>query len=114
MKRLNQLKLKDNEERAIQELKERLLKKFPDAKIILYGSKARGNYEEFSDIDMLILLPLEVDNKLKKEIVGLAFDIELECDVVFGLLIKSKNFWNSSLSKAMPIHWNVDREGVSI
>ena len=114
MKRLSQLELKENEEMAIQELKERILERFPRSEFILYGSMARGDYEEFSDIDILILLPLEVDNKLKKEIVGLAFDIELEYDVVFGLLIKSKHFWNSSLSKAMPIHWNVDREGVRI
>ena len=114
MKEYAQLKLKDHEKRALQELKKKLLHKFPDAELVLYGSRARGDYGELSDIDVLILLPLDVDNKLKEEIIGVAFDIELEHGVVFGLLIKSRNFWNSSLAKAMPIHWNVDREGVSI
>jgi len=33
-------------------------------------------------------------------------------DVVFGILVESRTFWNSSLAKAMPIHWNIDREGI--
>ena len=114
MKTITQLKLKENERKAMQELKEKLLKRFPNAEIILYGSMARGDYEEFSDIDLLILVGCEVNTKVKREIIGLAFDIELAYDVVLGLLVESRDFWNSSLAEAMPIHWNIDREGVSL
>jgi predicted nucleotidyltransferase len=106
--------LKGNEKKALQELKQRLLKRFPDAEIIIYGSKARGDYEQFSDIDLLILLDCEVNTPLEEDIIGLAYDIELEYDVVFGLLIESKSFWNSPLANAMPLHWNIDREGIKV
>ncbi len=114
MKNITELKLKDNEKNSLLELKEKLLLKFPDAEIILFGSKVREDYEEFSDIDVLILINCKVNTKLEDEIIGLAYDIELEREVVFGLLIESRDFWNSSLARAMPIHWNIDKEGVSV
>ena len=112
MKKIDQLKLEENERKALEELKGKLSDRFPGVEIILYGSKARGDDEEFSDIDLLILIGSEVNNKVREEIVGIAFDLELEYDVVFGLFIESRSFWGSALAKAMPIHWNVDKEGI--
>jgi hypothetical protein len=51
--RLKKINLKDNERKALRELKERLLKKYPGVEIILYGSKARGDFDKESDIDLL-------------------------------------------------------------
>ncbi|MEW6200908.1 MAG: nucleotidyltransferase domain-containing protein [bacterium] len=112
MRSLVQLNLKENERIALQCLKEMLVARFPDAEIIIYGSKARGDFDEESDIDVLILLECDVDTKLEKEIIELVYDIELEHDVVIGLLMESKDFWNSDLANAMPIHWNIDKEGI--
>jgi predicted nucleotidyltransferase len=43
----------------IEEMKRRLVERFcPDA-IILFGSSARGDAEEDSDIDLLVLTPIE-------------------------------------------------------
>ncbi|MBI4681168.1 MAG: nucleotidyltransferase domain-containing protein [Nitrospirae bacterium] len=114
MKNIEQLKLKDNESTALQELKRRLLERFSDAEIIIFGSKVRGDYDKESDIDLLILVDAEVNTALEDEIINLAYDIELSCNVVFGLLIDSKKNWNSEISRAMPIHWNVDREGLPV
>lgn len=108
------LELKDNEEKALHELKQRLLEKFPDAEVILYGSKARGDDEEFSDIDLLILLNGKVNTQLEEEVISLAFQVELKYELVFGLLIESKEFWNTELARAMPIHWNIDRDGIPV
>jgi len=114
MKKLSQLKLKEKERKALGEVKGKLLKKFPDAEIILYGSKARGNYEELSDIDLLVLLNSKVSQRLKEEIRGIIYDIELEYDVVFGTIIENRNFWQSALANAMPFHLNIDRHGVHV
>lgn len=50
------------------ELKERVLEKFPEAEIILYGSKARGDFGNESDMDLLILIGSQVNSKLEEEI----------------------------------------------
>ena len=49
-------------------------------KIILYGSYARGDYNENSDIDIMILTDLsdEEIEDYRDKIVSVAFDIELE------------------------------------
>lgn len=112
--KLAQLNLKENERKALEELRRRLFKRFPNVEIILYGSKARGDFDEESDIDLLILVKAPVDSKLEEEITKITFDIELKFDVVFGKIVENRNFWNSSLAKAMPFHRNVDREGVSV
>ena len=49
MKDIGRVELRENENRAIYGFKQILLKRFPQADIILYGSKARGDYDEFSD-----------------------------------------------------------------
>ncbi len=114
MKSITQLNLKENEKKALQELKEKLSESLPEVEIILYGSKARDDSEAFSDIDVLVLLDREVNNSLEEEIFSIAYEIELEHDVVFGILVESKVFWNFDLAHAMPIHWNIDREGIMI
>jgi predicted nucleotidyltransferase len=114
MKNIEQLKLKDNERVALQELKRRLLERFKKAEIILYGSKARGDYDRESDIDLLILIDSEVNSMIEGVITDITYDIELKYDVVFGTFIENKSFWDSPLANAMPLHWNVDREGVQV
>jgi len=114
VKSLSQLKLKENEIAALREVRRKLLKKFPDAEIILYGSKARGNYEDFSDIDLLILIGSQVTRSLKENITEIIYDAELDYDVVFGTIIENKAFWESPLAHVMPLHWNIEREGVRV
>ena len=112
MKKINETEINGKELESIFELKQRLKEEFPDVGIILYGSKARGDDEEFSDIDLLILLDREINSKLKEKTIGIAYDIELKYDVVFSIIVKNRDFWNSPLAKTMPLHWNIDKEGV--
>lgn len=114
MKTLKQLKLKENEQKALQQLKQRLLERYPATEIILYGSKARGDFSEESDIDLLILFDLPLNSKFEEGITRITFDIELEYDVIFGKIIENKKYWKSSLANAMPLHWNIDKEGIHI
>jgi len=114
MKKLSKLKLREKDLNAIHKLKKKLLNRFPQTQIILYGSRVRGNDEEFSDIDILIVLDRKIDTELEKQILDIAYDIELEFDVVLGVMIESKNFWDSSLARIMPLHQNIEKEGVLI
>ncbi|MBU4293897.1 MAG: nucleotidyltransferase domain-containing protein [Actinobacteria bacterium] len=106
--------LNDNEKKALNLLKENLQKRYKISEIILYGSKARGDSEKESDMDVLVILENEVNDNLREEIFNLSFEIELEYDVIFGILIEQKDFWGSLRAKSMPIHWNIDREGITV
>ena len=82
-------------------------------KIILYGSYARGDYKDSSDIDIMILTDMtdEEITEYSEKLWDFAYDIELENDVLLSPTIKNINKFNYWL-KALPFYMNVDREGV--
>ena len=106
--------LSTNELDAIFKLKNKLIKSFSGVELILFGSKVRGDFEEFSDIDILILLDRKIDHKVKDNIIEIAYDIELQYDIVFGFIIENKNSWRSPRYKVTPLYRNVQREGVLV
>lgn len=66
-------------EKVLNEFVKRIKKDYGDKieKIILFGSYARGEAKEGSDIDVLIITKDE-DFRVRKKIVGIAFDLLLE------------------------------------
>ena len=96
-------------------LKKELLKSISkDLEIFMFGSAARNSYSEFSDIDIIVLYPGNIDNSLEEKIHNLAYDIELEHDIVFGVIVYSREFWYSGAAKFMPLYKNIQDEGVRI
>lgn len=86
----------------------------PDAEIILYGSRARGDAHADSDWDLLILVEGLVDPEREKVIRHRLYEVEWESDQVFTSVICSRRDWNSPLYRAMPFHQNVDRDGIAL
>ena len=84
-------------------------------KIILYGSYARGDYHEGSDVDIMILTDLADEEivKYRKEIIYLAYDLEAnhDFDITLSPLLKNIDKFNYWL-EAMPFYSNVQKEGV--
>ncbi len=106
---------KSHAQEAVQKLKEKLTRLFASqVKLYLFGSVARGDLGPESDIDVLVLFDGKLTPIVEKEIMDAAFQIELEDDVVFGLMIESMNDWHSPLFRAMPIHRVIDEEGVLV
>jgi len=84
----------------------------PDADVILYGSRARGDANEYSDYDILILVNGSADIALDTKFVENIFPIELDSGAVLTLMTYSRQQWDTPLYRAMPFHKNIDREGV--
>lgn len=61
----------------------RIINNFKPSQIILFGSHARGNAHQYSDIDLLVVLPV-VDNKRKAaiEIRRLLADLPVSKDII--------------------------------
>lgn len=83
--------------------------------IILYGSYARGDFNENSDIDIMILtdfLDKELEDNLEK-IIEIAYDIEYNNNFTIHLspLVKNIDKFNYWL-EALPFYMNVQKEGV--
>ena len=84
-------------------------------KIILYGSYARGDYNDSSDIDIMILTDLTDDEIVtyRKEIYDIAYDIEWDNNFEINIspLIKNIDKFNYWL-EYLPFYMNVQKEGV--
>ena len=84
-------------------------------KIIVYGSYARGDYNDSSDIDIMILTDLN-DNEIieyRNKIWEYAYDIEWDnnFDITLSPLVKNIDKFNYWL-EALPFYMNVQKEGV--
>lgn len=51
---------------------------------------------------------------MKEEVFGTAYDVELEHNVVFGIVVQSNEFWTSEKAAVMPFHQNLQREAVRL
>ena len=82
-------------------------------KVILYGSYARGDYRENSDIDIMVLTTLtdEEIRQIKTTIYDVAFDFQMEYGVDISVVIKNEAHFNYWLG-ALPFYDNVQKEGV--
>lgn len=82
-------------------------------KVILYGSYARGDYNEHSDIDIMILTTLKDEEIEKTEpmLFDLAFDFQMDYGVDISVVVKNKDQFEYWL-EALPFYNNVKKEGV--
>lgn len=77
-------------------------------KIVLYGSKARGDFIEESDIDILFVTDYPIHRTLKAEIYDMIYEIEIEYDVAISVIfINKKAFESKKTSFIKQVH----REG---
>lgn len=86
----------------------------PGARVILYGSRARGDAAPASDWDLLILLDGAVSPQRADAVRHQLYDLELETDTVLSSVIYSKADWNSPPYRATPLHVNVEHDGVEL
>jgi len=108
------LKLKGNEKAAIREATRILKERFPVKEVILFGSKARGDSDQESDIDLLLLTTKPIHWKERHEIVYALFDVEMKHDVVISIIVNTLHDWNDGICTVLPIHEEINREGVAM
>lgn len=85
------------------------------SRILVYGSYARGDYNENSDIDVMILTSLPEDKiePIEDALYDVAFDLLMEYGVHISVIVKNEEHFQYWLG-ALPFYDNVEREGVEI
>ena len=83
----------------------------PNAAIILYGSYARGEQKEESDIDLLILVNNDLSYDERKKISYPLFKIESEVGITISPLIYNKEAWENK-HYVTPFYKNIKEDGI--
>ena len=113
MRTLDQIRLKPNERAAIEAAAAVLREKLPVAQIILFGSKARGDDDEDSDIDLLLLTEHRFSWDERGGVVELLSPLQLEYDVFFCPVDIAEDDWLHGIYQVMPLRDEVERDGVA-
>ena len=82
-------------------------------KIILYGSYARGDYRENSDVDIMVLTSLtdvEIE-MIENDIYNVAFEYEMKYFIDFSVVIKNEEQFNYWLG-VLQFYENEKKEGI--
>ncbi|MDL1911039.1 nucleotidyltransferase domain-containing protein [Chloroflexi bacterium CFX6] len=103
------------EAEALQAFIQRLLAELEGRvfQIILFGSKARGDSAENSDIDVLILAG-EENWQLQKNINKIASRIDLDYDVLLNPFLIAEERWRQMSKERFSICRNVERDGITL
>jgi predicted nucleotidyltransferase len=76
-------KAKTPTQRQIQEIVNRIVERFHPEQIILFGSQARGDAGPDSDVDLLVVMPVEGSKREKQLEIRMALhDIHVPKDVI--------------------------------
>ena len=99
----------DTKKLALNEFVKTLKGRYGDRikKIILFGSYARGDYDEESDIDILIVGDIELD-----DIIDLIFEILIKYGILINAVVESTSEFEKW--KDTSFHQNVLNEGISL
>ncbi len=79
--------------------------------IILYGSIARGDATDESDIDIAIVIKKEMDNQTKRRFISWTADMDIRYERVFSIVdIQEENM--KKWERVLPFYQNIRKEGI--
>jgi predicted nucleotidyltransferase len=95
----------------LKQIKNSITNSDPDAVLILYGSYARGDNTDASDVDLLVLVDKDVISRTdQKRIKYPLYDIEFDTGTIISPMIFTKKDWETRYRNT-PFYQNVTSEG---
>jgi predicted nucleotidyltransferase len=97
----------------LQKISQQLKERYPDRIVFIYafGSRARGDFSEWSDIDILIVVK-DKDPQIEREIIGLIVEEEITVGLSFSPVIKDLKVFEKERDFKTPFYENIKREGI--
>ena len=79
--------------------------------VILYGSVARNDNTDDSDIDIVIIIKNEMDDATKEQFIHWSAELDLRYDRVFSIIdIQEENM--EKWGNVLPFYQNIQKEGI--
>ena len=109
------LTLLPDERTWLDRYREAIGKECPDAvrDLLIYGSKARGDAHEDSDIDMLVIVKNGHDH-VKSRLTDIADDLAVTANAAPSAIALTEDEWERMKALRLPFQQNVERDAVSV
>lgn len=85
----------------------------PRARIWAYGSRARGDAEEYSDFDVCVVLPGQLTFERRQAIGHIAWAVGFDYDRLVTTVVFSEEEFERGPMSAHPLVKNILREGLA-
>jgi predicted nucleotidyltransferase len=103
----------ENDLKTARELKRRVSKLTPPIDFRLFGSRARGDADDYSDMDIFMEFET-VDKDLKSRVKNCAWEMTMESGIVVTTLLFSRHEIEDSPLRSSPIIRVIMEEGVPV
>jgi len=103
----------ENDLQTAKELKKRVSKLTPLVDFRIFGSRARGDANDYSDMDIFIEFET-VDKELRNRVKKAAWEMTLESGIVVTTLLFSRHEIEDSPLRSSPIIRMIMEEGVPV
>jgi predicted nucleotidyltransferase len=107
--------LTPNDQAAVEEYIQLIRSRYPERilAVALFGSKARGDADDESDIDLLVLVDAE-ENEFRDALWHIASRVSLEHNVVVSPSVFGQERWAETCRIRMPIFRAIQAEAVPL
>jgi len=83
-------------------------------RVILFGSKARGDFDEQSDLDVVVVVSMSGEDYWQhwRRIVGMAWEVELAYSLVISSIIKNEHDYTKMCEHQSLLARDIERDGI--
>jgi predicted nucleotidyltransferase len=114
LKPIDTIPITAKQHEALREIKHRLLEKFDIKAFVLYGSVARGQADEESDVDLLVVTSQPLTRFERHEITNVVFEVNLQYDTNFSTLVVDHKSWETGIISVLPVRDEIIRDGIQV
>lgn len=109
------MKLTADEQAWLDAYRQALKEQYPGIveRMLIYGSKARGEDHPDSDLDVLLIVKNEA-NHLKRPLRRIGYELAATSDAVPSILAYTQDEWDSRRASGSPFQRAVERDAVPV
>ena len=104
----------DRERLLLQGLKARIAERLALSRLVLFGSRARGDNDPESDVDVLVVLDGPVSRESEEYVRYCAWELGYANGFVIFPLVVARTEWEEGPSSASPLALAVETDGVDV
>lgn len=108
------MQINETERKAIEKLYFAIKEDFKVKKLLLFGSRARGEATNYSDIDLLVLTEKSRNIRDRYRLSDIAADINVDFGVAISCLYYNEHEWESGEAINPLLKQNIEREGIEL